>query len=455
MTLVKEASEKLSYAYRRYYNAPNPVPIWPLVLLIISFFYCLPLGRFSIGRFDSDFRIFDFAILFSYSYYLSNGLVNKEISILLKSKSWFLRWSKILIILVLISVVVALLYSGTSYMLPRMIRLYRFLSYLFIPFIVFSVVRTKADYLLFFRLFFILSALVGVIAFFQGLGRIPNFWPDYWRIMYGENDAPVATLSPHHKHIGVIMLVGICLSVSLWFRAKAWLLKIVIALLCLVMFTVPLFTGTRTYLLGFVGVIPALFFIGKGKAVLPILLMTVGSIIFLQYYGDAISSRVERKFDERVTSRIEKLGYEGLYRERTIIYWNILDAVIRSPYLLITGTGFQNIRSFVGATGAHNNYFNVMMELGLGGLVVFISLFAKLWQNLKLTVRIKDKDISLTAQYTLVALSGVLMTMFVGETFWGQPSMFTLAGQLSFLFGLAVSPLYWLNRYSSAYKPKS
>jgi uncharacterized membrane protein len=42
--------------------------------------------------------------------------------------------------------------------------------------------------------------------------------------------------------------------------------------------------------------------------------------------------------------------------------------------------------------------------------------------------------------------------MFVGETFWAQAAMFTLAGQLSFVFGLSVAPLYWINQAKTRVK---
>lgn len=436
--------------YQAYYKAKRAVNIAPLTVIIISFFYCLPLGRFSLGGFDSDFRVFDFAILFGFAYYLSIPLVTAEIGRLLKSNRWFFKWLKVLAGLVIFSLVISLMYSGSSFILPRLIRMYRFLAYLLLPFLVFAVVRNKSDFLFLFRVFFWLMAGVGLIAFMQGLGLLPNFWPEYWRIMYSENDAPVATLSPHHKHIGVIMLVGVCVGLGYLIRTKSLWLKVIIGLACLVMFTVPLFGGTRTYLLGFVGVIPAIFFIGKGRGMVAILALVVGSVIFLQYYGDSITTRVESKFDERVTGRIDKLGYEGLYRERTVIYSDIARTLIRYPFLLVTGTGFQNIFAFIGANGAHNNYLQALMELGLVGLYVFISFLVLLWKNLKTaTNQIKDRDISIIARYTWVALCGVLLTMFAGETFWGQAAMFTLAGQLSFLFGLVVSPLYWLSRYSS------
>jgi O-antigen ligase len=440
-------------SYQAFYAQKSTVTIVPLAILITSFFYCLPLGRFSIGGFDSDFRIFDFAILFAFVYYLGNTKVTSELAYLFRSQLWFTRWLKILIVLIILSLFVAVLYSGSSFLLPRLIRMYRFLSYLLVPFFVIAVVRTKNDYLKLFHLFFWLIAAVAFIGFLQGLGLLPNFWPEYWRAMYSENDAPVATLSPHHKHIGVVMLVGVCLGIGYINRARFLWLKVLIGAACLMMFAVPLIGGTRTYLLGFVGVLPALIFIGKSKSIVPVLLLVVLSLISLQYFGDTVSSRVEQKLDERVYSRIDKLGYEGLYRERTVIYIDILETLYRYPYLLITGTGYQNIFSFIGANGAHNNYLQALMELGIAGLFVFLAFLRGLWKNLRTVVkRVKDKDVSVFAQYTWVALCGLLMTMFVGETFWGQAAMFTLAGQLSFLFGLVISPLYWLNRYYYSFK---
>lgn len=399
------------------------------------------------GGFDSDFRVFDFAIVFVFGYYLSSEQVMREINRIIRFKVWFTRWLKVLIALLLFSLLVASAYSGSDFLLPRLIRIFRFVAYLSVPFLVLAVVRTRAQYTTLFNVFFGAIAVVGVIAFLQGVNFLPNFWPEYWREMYSENDAPVATLSPHHKHMGVIMLVGVCLGVGFFLRIKSWWMKLILVGLILMMFTVPLFAGTRTYLLGFVGVIPAMLYIGRFNLILPMLVLVGGGLLFLQFGGGAVTTRVEDKFEERVTDRVDKLGYEGLYRERTVIYWDILRTLGEHPYLLITGTGFQNIFEFIGANGAHNNYLQALMELGLLGLIVFLSFLRLLWRNLLATARIRDRDISPIAQYTWVALCGIIMTMFVGETFWGQAAMFTLAGQLSFLFALAVSPLYWLSRY--------
>jgi O-antigen ligase len=441
------ASEARQLAYAHYVKPGKHVAIWPLALLLISFFYCLPLGRYSIGGFDTDFRFFDFAILLAFGYYAADSSVASVAAALLRSDRWFHKWLKFLFLLILLSLLVSIAYGGSNFLLPRLIRLYRFLAYISVSFLVISVVRSKATYLQFFRLLFWLITVVGAIAFAQGLGFIGNFWPDYWRIMYSENNAPVATLSPHHKHIGVIMLVGVCLGLGYYLRTRSMFMKAGLVLLILMMFTVPLFSGTRTYLLGFVGVLPAMMFIGRQSIVIPSIIIVTSAYLLVQFSGDTISGRVEQKFEQRVTSRIEKLGYEGLYRERTVIYGDILRALQENPQLLLTGTGFQNIFWFISANGAHNNYLQALMELGVLGLYVFLSFLALLWKNLRDTARSADRDISVIAQFTWVALCGLLMTMLVGETFWGQAAMFTLAGQLSFLFGLAVSPLFWMTRY--------
>jgi O-antigen ligase len=452
-------TESVNTAYRRaieYYRSTSGFTnIVPLIFLLISFFYCLPLGRYNVGGFDSDFRIYDFMILLVFGFYLLNQDVAREISRILHVQDLFTKWIKWLIVLLILSIFIATFYSGITFLLPRLIRLYRFISYLIVPFFVIAAVRTRTQYLTVFNTFFLLTAVTALIAFLQGLNYLPNFWPEYWVEMYSENDAPVATLSPHHKHIGVVMLVGVCIGLGYFLIVRNFFLKFLIAVSILVMFTVPLFAGTRTYLLGFVGVFPALIYIGRVQFIASLTFLVIIAYFTLSAGGEQITERVEQKFEKRVASRVERFGYEGLYRERTVIYEDILRAIIQHPYLLLTGTGYQNIFSFIGANGAHNNYLQAMMELGLLGFFVFISFLVLLWRNLKWSMKIKDRQISILSQYTWVAFAGILMTMFVGETIWGQAAMFTLAGQLSFLFALAISPLYWISRYQKLFTTES
>ncbi len=394
-------------------------------------------------------------ILLVFGFYLLNQDVAREISRILHVQDLFTKWIKWLIVLLILSIFIATFYSGITFLLPRLIRLYRFISYLIVPFFVIAAVRTRTQYLTVFNTFFLLTAVTALIAFLQGLNYLPNFWPEYWVEMYSENDAPVATLSPHHKHIGVVMLVGVCIGLGYFLIVRNFFLKFLIAVSILVMFTVPLFAGTRTYLLGFVGVFPALIYIGRVQFIASLTFLVIIAYFTLSAGGEQITERVEQKFEKRVASRVERFGYEGLYRERTVIYEDILRAIIQHPYLLLTGTGYQNIFSFIGANGAHNNYLQAMMELGLLGFFVFISFLVLLWRNLKWSMKIKDRQISILSQYTWVAFAGILMTMFVGETIWGQAAMFTLAGQLSFLFALAISPLYWISRYQKLFTTES
>jgi O-antigen ligase len=112
--------------------------------------------------------------------------------------------------------------------------------------------------------------------------------------------------------------------------------------------------------------------------------------------------------------------------------------------LLATGTGFQNIFKFIGANGAHNNYLHVLMELGMIGFIVFIGFLYKFWRNIYSLTGLSNERIRTMSTFIWIAFCGLLFTMFVGETYWAQGAMFTLAGQISIVFGIAAAPLYWL-----------
>jgi O-antigen ligase len=435
-----------------YFQNIEKVPTWPLLVLMVSLFYCLPLGRFSIGGFDSDFRVYDYIFPLVYGYYLSMPQVYRHFKRLLNSKILFTNALWILVILVFVSIFISVSYSGFEFFLPRMIRFYRLLAYFTLPMLVIAVLSTERQVWRAYRVFFWTTAFVALIAFAQGLELIPSLWPEYWLNMYSESDAPVATLSPHHKHIGVIMLVGIFMGLAYLSLEQNMIWKVIIGLIISIMVVVPIFGGTRTFALGLAGALLAYLFIQRGKAIVVLSLSALGVLVYFQFGGEKIKERIEEKYEERVSSRIEKLGYAGVYQERTVIYEDIIGTLSNKPYLLITGTGFQNIFKFIGANGAHNNYLHVLMELGLVGFIFFITFLSKVWQNLYSMIHATNRRIQIVSSFMWVTFCGVLFTMFVGETFWAQAAMFTLAGQLSFVFGLSVAPLYWINQAKTRVK---
>ncbi len=416
-----------------------------LAVLLTSYFFCLPLGRFSISFFNTDFRLFDFTIFLFILFSFNTGLYKRIVTVT-KIKAFFPYYLKWLALLVVFSLFFSVLFSrNIAYILPTLIRVYRFLSYLYTGAAVIAIVNTTTQFKFIFSVIMLNIWIQASLAFLQGVGVLGTFWPDYWNQMYFNMQAPVATLSPHHKHIGVVMLVGLALTLGLvkYHQLKIWYV-LPLVLLCLIQLSVPLFSGTRTFMLGLAALVLAYIRINKAYTFIALSFLIIIGGYTLTRPNNKVIEKITAKYEERVTDRVEKLGYEGLYGDRTIIYERIGLALIEHPYILLTGTGFQNIHSFIPANGAHNNYLQALMELGFFGLIIFLFFLWRIHKNLLRTYQLMpSKFVKVVAVHIWIAFIGVLATMFVGETIWGQAAMFTLAGQLIAIFGLGVAPLFW------------
>lgn len=414
-----------------------------LALLIGSYFYCLPLGRFSIGFWSSDFRIYDYASVVFIGFALQRGRIRTQIKRVFRQKNTFTFYTRWLILLCVFSLLWHVLYSGFDFILPTLIRLFRFIVYFSTGAWVIAFCYTRARWNALLNLYIFLTLTVGLIAFLQGLNLVPNFWPEYWRRMYDFMDPPVATLSPHHKHMGVAMLVGVGLALYKISVSKGvW--KLFWGLAGLIFITVPLFTGSRTILLAYLGFIPAYMYYNRSRAILSLgaLLLLGGTYIF--FLGGEIMQPIQERYEQKFVNPIEKFGYEGLYQERTVIYWEIFDLLRNEPYLFLTGTGFQNIQKFLGANGAHNNYLQALVEQGILGFYLFMAVLILMFRNFARSAKFpEDKRIRQYSRHIIVVFFGVCMTLFVGESMWGQAAMFTLPGQLMTVFGLGAAPGFW------------
>lgn len=419
--------------------------IW-LCILITSYFFCLPLGRFSVAGFDTDLRIFDFAIVF---FWLSNwNFLSKRVAFVYRQKKFSPSVVKILIIVVLVSIIFNVIYRGLGYLGPTLIRAFRFVAYLSTLVAVISVVSNRKRFKIIFYVFLFNVLIQASLAFLQAIGLLGHFWPLYWREMYAFNDAPVATLSPHHKHIGVVMLMGLALSLAMVQFSRNLLNRILYSIAALLTLLIPLFSGTRTFLLGVVGLLIGLIYMTRTRFVPLIIFLSIGFFIVLVNISDEIKDaavgRITEKYEDRIVREYEVGGIAELASERTIIYESIFRAINDFPLLLITGAGFQAGTVFVFGNGAHNNFLQFLLETGLIGLFFFLSFLYRTSSNLvearnKLPFRFERT----VAEFSWIGFVGIFFTMFVGETLYAQPSMFTLTGQIMIFLGLGIAPYFW------------
>ena len=174
--------------------------IW-LCVLITSYFYCLPLGRFTFVGIASDFRIFDFVIL---AFWLFNwNYLSDRLRFIHSKRQVATHYVKYIMIVILVSLIFNFIFRGPSYFGPTLIRTYRFLAYLSTLAALIAIVDSRKKFNLVLTVFFVNILIQAILAFLQGIDILPSFWPDYWREMYSFMDSPVATLSPHHKQIGI------------------------------------------------------------------------------------------------------------------------------------------------------------------------------------------------------------------------------------------------------------
>lgn len=413
--------------------------LW-LALLITSYFYCLPLGRFSVAGYQSDFRIYDF--LFP-AFFLFIGKPQwQKLRLLIKDRSHFYYYSVILIFLVILSLGVVFITSGASRMPVALIRVYRFVMYFLVGSYTYVIVDSPRKQRFILGVFYFNIVVQTFLAFAQGMKWLPSFWPEYWFVNYGFQ--PVGTLSPHHLQIGIVMFMGITLSMTFFNLQKNILLRLGLSVLIALMLVVAALAGIRTVWFALVGWVAAYFFVHRFRGVFPFLVLLLGIVLVFRLMGESVLSPAQSIIETRLLNPYRVGGVNELMSEREMIYRDPWGLVQSKPWVLLLGTGFQNISIFLPATGAHNNYLQALFELGIVGFIVFILFLYAILNVLRKTRNITSTPLGkLLAQDAWAFFIGILITMLTGETMWAQYSTFTLTGQIMVIIGIAASPLNW------------
>jgi O-antigen ligase len=411
-----------------------------LALLISSYFYVLPLGRYSVAGFSSDYRIYDFVFVF---FMLAVGFKKlPRLGELRSDRYQYHFWGIFLIVLVWFSLIFTALFGGFNSLLPALIRAFRFTAYFIIPSLIVTVVDTPVRQRFLVWVFYLNVLVQAGLAFAQELGRLPTFWPSYWHF-YGD-PAPVGTLSLNHLQISVVMLLGLALSATFLRTARSPFQALLAGVGAAVMLAVIFFSGSRSAWFAIPVMALAYIYAHRLRGIgtfLGLIVLVAGSLWALQSW---VADPIQQQIETRLMFEIEYGGISAPLDDRLTIYEDFDTRLRRRPWVLLTGSGFQNISYFLPNPGAHNNYLQAWLELGLLGFIVYLGFLTTILRTLRATaINTHSAFEKVLASDVWVAFVGVMVTMLAAETLWAQYSSFTLSGQILALVGLATCPLYW------------
>jgi hypothetical protein len=304
-----------------------------------------------------------------------------------------------------------------------------------------------------FTVFYVNVLIQTIIAFLQSINLLPSFWPNYWLVSYGVY--PVATLSPHHLQIGIVMMIGISMSMFLFRLSNKFIIKSLLSLTIGVMLIVAVHAEIRTVWFALIGWVIAYIFIYRQKSIWPLILLGVFIIIAYMAFGRDYGVSVQEIINRRLLDPIEYQGLSGVIGDREKIYdTNPINFIFSQPWIILVGAGFQNVSYILaGATGAHNNYLQAFFELGIVGFIFYILFLLRIHTTLWKTIQFaKNKYEKFLSKDIWALFIAILITMLAGETMWAQYSAFTLTGQIMVIIGIAIAPLNWVSNNKTKYR---
>ncbi len=252
------------------------------------------------------------------------------------------------------------------------------------------------------------------------------------------------TLSYNHFHLGIYICLTFFVLAGYMSGSRNLLTRSFILLTMVLMVYALYLSASRAGIIAFgAGLMAFLFFSGKKPAYLLIVLIF---LVILFFGADFINSLPEQSLE---TTRFTNLESDISLLGRFYIWLGSYNLILSEPRILLTGAGLGAFQTRItpylpllpgGANGAHNNYLHVLIETGIAGLVIFLTVVLYLVKrSLKLskTGHIQDRRIYYGYFCGLIAL---LISGFTQETLSVQEAAFNFLGYFFLITAIVFSP---------------
>lgn len=418
----------------------NKLLIYTVYGVIFSYFYNLPVLKYSIKG-DNEFRLYDIlGVVILYHYYKYHPVVNVVIrkvfffNILRK----FMLWACITMI---ISLVFHILKDKLSSFLQTILYMYHFwVFYLtavfFYMFCLNKRILKNGIYLL--LSFSIASCLLIIL---QNLGMVDFLWGDVYR--KGYLGFLSGTLGPNKVVTGMTSLFVLSLCLGLLLEKHFKINKLIVYTGVILNIYLIIISGSRTT---YVALLIIVLFFALRSPMRFIISSSVIAFIFLFFLSknpnlqkvidDTLQNRIFSKtqiFDEEEAELTD--AYEDLGSGREELTKNNFMYVLDNPFIIPFGTGFVNHLDKTFGKSAHNMYLQSIRETGLVGFFLYFGwLFSYLFIPFD-----KFRGFSIALQGLVFAM---LITLFFGEHLYIYRPLFGLLGLFLIITSIFVSSLH-------------
>ncbi len=433
-----------------------------LLLLTVSYFYCLPLLRTGVvfGITASEIRVYDIIFLLMLFRFIFPrlGKIIQAWSTYSQAHRYLLVWLG----MAFIGLLVTLFYNENRFIVGA-IRYFRFVSFSFVFILGFYYIKNRQQLLFLYDTLLLAVIAIAFVGTLQGFKILPNFWPDYYSIYWQNEEGFLATasLAPNHTHYSLIMSIGMIMVFARnKIRPNDRMLNLFYLVGTVFMFYSMLTSKGRSgWLLLGVYLAYILLFDRSGRILIVGVVCIFGWLIYNNLDVQAGNTTVRdillyrsvttvKQANRTVFDAFEEGDKNIIQRvddSRWSIYTRSVGFLFENPQYLMVGAGFQNASQGIGhvAVAAHNAYINVVAEHGVLGLIVYLTSLYWMYKFGAATRRKANSKESYTmATHWIGMFAGLLVTNFFGEILYPGRALFTFLGTFFTVTVLLLHPAW-------------
>lgn len=422
-----------------------------LILLSISYFYCLPFFTSSLLGY-TELRLYDVLMMIvGVLLVVKHSDKMKEFFRKSDAGKWIYRFSLWASLTSLVTFAMAALDGNVEWVAVTAIRLFHLWGFIlaYAAFYIFSKTREQCYQQL--TVFIIVGVIEAILISLQSANVLPSFWGTRYSL-YGSLVFS-GTLGPNRAVPGHVLVLVVAVGMTFILNRKAvgvprFLLGAVAVVLSV---GALILTGSRT---GWVTCIVFLMMMltNRKYAIQMVAAFALATIALIVFAPDVLKDRATEMFDYKISSHLEQVqsddlveNFQAIDTGRMKIWGQGLDAILTNAWVIPFGAGFNNYPILHRGPSAVNTYITLLAEVGVVGLFMYLMWIASLWKD---STRLVDTAYKLeSASRTVVVplasrplVAAMIVSLVGGEILYIFRPTYSFLGMFLFLIAIMNHP---------------